>query len=790
MLIAIAAHFAVAAMLPLAARRCGRAAFAIGALVPAGSLALALTYLPGVLRGTPHGESVHWAERIGLLFTVRLDALAMLMTLLVTGVGAVVLCYFGRYADRDEPGHGRQAGLMVAFAGAMLGLVLADDVLSLYVYWEITTIASFLLVGGAGRDEESRRSAKQALVVTVFGGLALLLGLIVLAVAAGTFRLSGILADPPDGAAVTAAVALLLVGVATKSAQVPFHPWLPAAMVAPTPVSAYLHAAAMVKAGVYLAARLAPAFADRPVFWVPLVVLGLWTMVLGGFRALRQHDLKLLLAFGTVSQLGFLLVLVAVGTYTAALAGAAMLLAHGLFKSTLFLTAGAVDKGTGTRDIRELSGLGRQWPQLATLAGLAAASMAGLPPLLGFVGKEAALKAFLHATPKDVAVLCGITAGSVFTVAYTLRFLVGAFGTRPGAAPSRAKPPGAVFTAAIAVPALAGLVVGPGVGWLAPLAAGYAEALPGAHDYHLALWHGLTPPLLLSVLVLATGYAVYRAGRAVAVVSGRVPEPLRAQRGYDTAVSGLIRLAHGGTGRIQTGSLPVYLAVILLTVVAAPGTMLLLRGLPAIEAPWSRSWLQLPLAAIVLAAAGAVLRARRRLTAVLLTGMIGYGVGGLFLVRGAIDLALAQFLVETLTLVVFVLVLRRLPPPFARPGRERTGGQARSGQPALRRAEWRKALVAALGGTFVAVLATAYSAGRERLPPASAWYVDNAKPEAGATNVVNAILVDFRALDTIGEITVLLVAATGAASLALGAGRARRRTMPRPGRDERTEVRR
>ncbi|WP_199434892.1 hydrogen gas-evolving membrane-bound hydrogenase subunit E [Qaidamihabitans albus] len=790
MLIAIAAHFVVAAMLPVAARWWGRRVFAVGAVVPAVALVLALTELGTLLGGEPATESVAWATGIGLEFTVRLDALAMLMTLLVSGIGTVVLCYFARYAGPDEPGSGRDAALMVVFAGAMLGLVLADDVLSLYVFWEITTVCSFLLVGGAGDSDEARRSAKQALVVTVLGGLAMLLGLIVLGVAAGTFRVSEIVADPPGGAAVTAAVALILAGVVTKSAQVPFHPWLPAAMVAPTPVSAYLHAAAMVKAGVYLAARFAPGFADRPVFWVPLVALGLWTMVLGGVRALRQHDLKLLLAYGTISQLGFLLVLFGAGTYTAALAGAAMLLAHGLFKSALFLTAGAVDKGTGTRDIRELSGLGRRWPVLATLAGLAAASMAGVPPLVGFVGKEAALKAFSHAEPKDFVVLAGLVGASVLTVAYSLRFLVGAFGTRAGPEPVRPKAPGAVFTGAVALPALAGLVLGPGAAWVEALAARYADALPGSRSYHLALWHGLSLPLLLSAVILAGGYAVYRSG-VVAGMPGWVPGPLQAQRGYDGTVTGLHALAHGLTGRVQTGSLPVYLGIILLSVVAAPGTMLLLRGVPPVDMPWSRSWLQLPLALIVLAAAAAVLRARRRLTAVLLTGMIGYGIGGLFLVHGAIDLALAQFLVETLTLVVFVLVLRRLPPPFARPRRE-GAGQRRPGQPALRRREWPKAMIAVLGGTFVALLATVFSGSRMRLPEASSAYVEQAKPDAGATNVVNAILIDFRAFDTIGEITVLVVAATGAASLALAAGRTRHRSMPRAEQDqpEGEEVRR
>ncbi|MFB9907511.1 hydrogen gas-evolving membrane-bound hydrogenase subunit E [Allokutzneria oryzae] len=767
MFILIAAHFVVAALLPAVAGRWGRAAFVLAALPPLAALGTALSWSSAVLSGAPPTETLAWAPSIGLELTLRLDPLSLLMIILVAGVGALVFVYYAGYTSPE--GIGRNSALLVVFAGSMLGLVTADDVFSLYIFWEFTTVCSFLLVGGLGLTKAARRSATQALLVTGFGGLAMLLGLILLGTAAGTFRISAIVAYPPTGAVVDVAVALLLLGALTKSAQVPFHPWLPAAMVAPTPVSAYLHAAAMVKAGVYLVARFAPGFAELPSWWVPLVVLGLWTMVLGGIRALREHDLKKLLAFGTVSQLGFLIVLLGSGEYLAAFAGATMVLAHGLFKSALFLSVGVIDKLTGTRDIRELSGLGKRWPVFTGFVVLAAASMAGAPPLLGFVGKEAAFEAFHTGAVRDVFVLAVLVIGSALTVAYTLRFLVGAFGTKPAVAPREAPAPSAVLGVPVIIPALAGLVFAFVPGIVEPLIWAYASAYPSTAPYGLALWHGFTVPLLLSAVVLAGGYAVHRvAGDR----SGWLPESVHAQTGYDRVVMALDSVARGVTGRLQAGSVPVYLGVILAVAVVVPGMGLLAGLVPIPAMHWFDSPLQVPLAVLVLVAVGLAVMARRRLTAVLVTGVIGYGIGALFLVDGGPDLALAQFLVESLTLVVFVFVLRRMPPRFTEERRPLSEGR------------WVKAVIACVAGTFVAVLAVLFSANRNGLPEASLEYIQRAKADAGASNVVNAIIVDFRAFDTVGEIAVLAVAATGAASLILASQRARRRVEP----SEDTEV--
>ncbi|MFD3628831.1 Na+/H+ antiporter subunit A [Streptomyces sp. NPDC058726] len=747
MLFLLAAHAGVAAAIPWWQRRLGRAVWIVAALVPLAAVAWAGTRAAGVLEGGDYRESLSWAPSLGLTIDLRLDALSLLMLWIVAGVGALVLLYCRYYIERDA---GRQASLLLAFAGAMAGLVLADNLFVLYVFWELTTIASFLLIEGRGEQEEERRAARQALLVTAAGGLVMLLGFVMLGQAAGTYRVSAILEDPPRGGTVSAAVVLVLVGAFAKSAQMPLHGWLPAAMVAPTPISAYLHAAAMVKAGVYLVARLAPALAEVAP-WRPMVLaVGLTTMVLAAWRALRATDLKLLLAYGTISELGLLTALMGAGTRTAALAGTVMLLAHAAFKAALFLSVGILDHQTGTRDIRDLSGVGRRMPVLCAVAVLAAASMAGLPPLVGFVGKEAALEAFWGGTGiaghKPLSVVLVI--GSALTVAYAARFVSGAFRGRPNEAVDTAERPATGFVAPVAVLSAAGLVLGLGYAATAAVATAYADVYPpGPHGpYTLSLWHGFTPVLGLSALTLLLGGLLHAAGRGAWPVP-RLPD---VQRAYDRATAALDRLATVVTGHTQVGSLPVYLTVLLTTLVAVPGAALAAAA-PSLGSPqvwWSP--VEPLLAVVVLAAAAAVVATRHRLTGVLLAGAVGYGVAAVFVVRGAPDLALTQFLVETMTLVMVVLVLRRMPPRFG-PGRSTP------------RVRLLRAAAAGAVGALVTCFALVASAARTA-PAVSAEYADRAV-EAGAKNIVNAIIVDFRALDTVGEISVLLVAAVGVTSL-------------------------
>ncbi|MEU8796783.1 hydrogen gas-evolving membrane-bound hydrogenase subunit E [Spirillospora sp. NPDC048819] len=703
-----------------------------------------------------------WAADLGLVLDFRMDALSIVMLLLVGGVGAVALCYAGWYFEGSER---LMIGTLVAFAGAMTGLVLADNLLVLYVFWELTTLSSFILIGTTRPERaEDRRAATQALLMTTAFGLVMLAGFVLLGQAAGTYRISALLAEPPGGAAAEAGLVLVLLGAFAKSAQMPLHAWLPAAMVAPTPVSAYLHAAAMVKAGVYLVARLTPAFADTGL-WRPAVIgVGLVSLIAGGVVALRQDDLKALLAYGTVSQLGFLMVLLGNGTRTAALAGTALLLAHGLFKAPLFLAAGVVEHEAGTRRAGELSGMGRRLPVTAVAATAAVASMIGLPPFLGFVAKEAAVKAFAHGG-MDAVVLAGVVAGAALTTAYGARFLHAAFAG--GGDGARAADPWGMAVP-VAVPAAAGFALGFLSGPVQTMVAPYANTLGGDTGYELALWHGLGLPIALSALAIAAGAGLFLLfGRSYPAEPMRWPVP-DSQRGYNGVVRSVLVGAHAVTKRLQAGSLPVYLGVIGTTVLVVPGSALIAgmtdKGSPDVADYVLHGWddpVQTVLGLIVIVCGIAAMLARRRLSAALLMAGVGYAIGGLFVAQGAPDLALTHLVVETLLLITLVLVLRRLPERF--PPRRR--------KPSARVAT---ALISVGLGALIAMFLVVAVLSR-RIRPTGPGYAELAAKE-GADNVVNMILVEARALDTLGEITVVAVASMGVIGLVLSG----RRRVPRP----------
>lgn len=769
MLVLLAAHALAALLAPTLVRWRGRDAFTVLALVPAAAFGWILTRLPDVLAGRPPTEVVRWIPALGVDLAFRLDPLSATVSLLVTGVGALVLLYCSRYFAPSSGGLPRFAGVLVAFAGAMLALVWADDVVVLYVSWELTTIFSFLLVGHDRHKRAGRAAAVQALTVTAAGGLTMLVGLVILAEAAGTYRLSALVTTlstvPPSGAAVSAGVVCVLVGAVSKSALVPFHFWLPSAMAAPTPVSAFLHAAAMVKAGVYLVLRLAPALADVGP-WRPLVaVLAAATMLLGGIQALRQHDLKLLLAHGTVSQLGFMILVAGAGTRDAALAALALVVGHALFKACLFLSVGVVDRAAGTRDLRELSGVGRRAPALAVAATLGAASMAGIPPLLGFVSKEGAFEAFLRGAYGGGAPwgLLVVVVGSVLTVAYSLRFTWGAFAAKPGVETTSWTPPGPLFVTAPAVLAGASLVAGPAVAAVNPLLTAYADVLPASAPTPLALkvWPGPTVALGLSVLAIVLGALVGLPRVTARVVARRPLAAIRSEVSWRAVLHALESTALAVTGRTQRGSLPVVLTTVFVVLVLGPGLALLLGargGVPLVDRV-ADSPMQVLAAVVSAACTLAAVRARRRLAAVLLVGGTGYAVALLFAVAGAPDVALTQFLVETMTLVVAVLVLRRLPRDIS----ERHGPRPRWSSAA-------RLLIAVPVGVLLAVLGAAALSVRDATP-VSAAFPALAYAFGQGANVVNVTLVDIRAWDTIGELSVLVAAATGVASLVFLDGR-------------------
>ena len=584
MLFVLCAHFIVAIIAPILFARWGRAAFYVLAAVPAASFGWLLAQYQNVYSDTAPTPTldIPWIPVLDLNLTFRMDQLSWLMSLLVLGVGALVLAYCARYFKTDDAGLGGFGAQLLAFAGAMFGLVTADNLMLLFVFWELTTVLSYLLIGYARTRIAARRAALQALIVTTFGGLAMLVGLIMVGESAGTYSISGVLAKAPELLAAAGTpqvvldigIALILVGAVTKSALLPFHFWLPGAMAAPTPVSAYLHAAAMVKAGIYLIARLAPGFSQTEYWQLMIVVLGLGTMLLGGWRALRQFDLKLILAYGTVSQLGFLTLVVGLGGQESAMAGMAMVLAHGLFKAALFLVVGIIDHQSGTRDIRELSGVFKSAPMLGVVALIGAASMAGLPPLAGFIAKEGIFQAFIASASYGPAgpvigwsVLVGMVLGSVLTFAYSARFMWGGFARKAKGMATVFKPVSWLFLAAPALLSLLTVAYGffPQLveGWVKP----YSDQFPAydPHGMHLLLWHGFTPALGLSAIVVAAGTALFLLRNKVEAFQGRIPATVDFERGYRQSIVLLDMVAIWVTGRTQRGSLFFYLAVILST---------------------------------------------------------------------------------------------------------------------------------------------------------------------------------------------------------------------------------
>ncbi len=769
MITVLAITFVAATVAPFIFSKLGRNAFYALAAVPASAFVWLLFQYSPVYSDGGIEEVIPWIPSLKLELAFRMDPLAWVMSLLILGVGSLVLVYCARYFKNKDAGLGGFGAQLLAFAGAMFGLVTSDDLLMLFIFWELTTILSYLLIGYARTRLAARRSALQALMVTTAGGLAMLVGLIIMGQAAGTYRISvildqaGTLMTGPMQGAVTAAVVLILAGAVTKSALVPFHFWLPGAMAAPTPVSAYLHAAAMVKAGIYIVARLAPGFAESE-FWLPVVLgLGLATMLVGGYRALRQTDIKLILAYGTVSQLGFLTMVVGLGTPEAALAGLGLLLAHGLFKAALFLVVGIIDHQSGTRDLRKLSGVFRSSRALGVVAAIAAASMAGIPPLAGYVAKESVFEAFVHygigddAPAWGVWLLVGLLIGSILTFAYSARFMWGAFAIKPGVETTPFKPIKPAFLAAPAILSLLTVAYGvwpaPVDTWVQPYAALFAENPDAVDAGHLALWHGFTPALAMTAITFVAGALMFYGRNVVSRLQSLVPDWVDGDRAYQNTIGALDDIAVWVTGRTQRGSLYFYLAVILTVAFVVPMTALITANKPLPDGMYfidPNSPLQIVAGLGIVVGALAAVRANKRFLAVLMVSVTGYGIALMFALQGAPDLALTQMLVETIVLVAFVLAMRSLPAEL----RDRTGGRLRV---------IRVIIGAAFGVTMIFV--AIYAMGARVATPVSLEFPRLAYEGGGGLNVVNVTLVDIRAWDTFGEISVLAVAATGVASL-------------------------
>jgi len=738
---------------PFLSSRLGRRAGPVLALVPAGVAVHAALAQRSVAGGEVDAFRMAWIPSLGIDWAFRVDGLANLFVLLIAGIGALIVVYASGYLH----GHPRLPRFYVylfAFMAAMLGIATADDLFLLFVFWELTTVSSFLLIGFQHEREEARRAALQSLLVTGAGGLALLAGFVLLASAAGTSSISQI---AERGAVVRAhgyypwILGLVLAGAFTKSAQVPFHFWLPAAMQAPTPVSAYLHSSTMVKAGVFLLARFSPALGGTDLWFAALGSVGALTMLTGAILALGQDDLKRLLAYSTVSILGLLTLLLGLGTPIAARAFAVTLLAHALYKGSLFLVAGNLDHATGTRSLERLGGLRGAMPWTAGAALVAGISMAGAPPLFGFLAKETIYEAVLEAPQWGWFFGPATILTAVCLVVAALRAGLQPFVGRQIAPVSHDLAPGMRFGPTVL--ALFGLLAGVLVGLAERLIIGPAatsinqvQAPTG-----LALWHGFTPILALSVATLVSGLALYRWRRRLlegaAALHGMAR--LGPSRAWDAGWQVLLRLAAWQTRLLQSGSLRRYLTVTLATAIAA--ALWGLAGMGGLSFPEGPPLSSVGAAAGLLIVGGSILilLAATPLVAVAALGAVGFGVALLFLVYSAPDLALTQLVVEVLTVVLLVFVLRRLP----RPAMSRTSKHSAAA-----------IALASIGGATMGAL-TLVAFQIQLAEPVSDFFNEQSVSLAHGRNVVNVILVDFRALDTLGEITVLAVAALGALAL-------------------------
>jgi multicomponent Na+:H+ antiporter subunit A len=687
-----------------------------------------------------------WAPSLGLALAFNLDGLGLLFAILITGIGALIVLYASTYLQ-DHAQASRFYASLFAFMGAMLGVVLSDNILTLFVFWELTGFTSYLLIGFEHERSAARSAALQALIVTGAGGLALLAAGVLLVDQTGTANLSAMatarasIAASPFYAAI---VALILVAAFTKSAQVPFHFWLPNAMEAPTPVSAYLHSATMVKAGVYLIARMTPLMGSTPLWMTAVTVAGAATMVVGAYRSVQETDLKRILAYSTLSALGVLTMLLGVGTREAIVAALVYLVAHAGYKGALFLVAGAIDHEAGTRDISALAGLRRTMPITALSGGAAAASMAGFPLTLGFVGKDGAYETLLHANDWFPWLLALMVGASI---------LLGVAGLLAGVLPFHGdvatvkdvdEPAWPLWLTPLVL-ATFGLLAGIAPSILnAPLSFA-ATAIAGAPvDVAFSVWHGFTPALLLSVLTLAgvtLAYVVHEGVRIRTWTPRHGTEDV-----YNGTLSALNRVSRAIGPPLHSASLRTYVMVIVVTSALIGGTALLTD--PGLGSAIPRTGVNahdVLIVLLIISGAVSATVSRSTMCAVLSLGAVGYGVATVFLSFGAPDLAMTQFSVETLTVLIYVLVFRHF---------------RNLGPLSPRLVRGRDALIAVAMGTFIGGLVLSV-ATTETGPRLRQYFAEFGPTLGHGRNIVNVILVDFRAFDTLGEITVLATAALG-----------------------------
>ena len=712
-----------------------------------------LSLLPAINDGLIITESFTWLPVLGIDFTFYVDGFSVLFSLLVLGIGTFILVYAGYYM-RPYPMKGRFLGYLLLFMTAMQGIVVSGNLITMFVFWELTSISSYLLIGYYHEKPEARASALQALLITGFGGLALLGGFVLLAIPYGSYELSYILSNPDiikNSNLYVPAFILVAIGAFTKSAQFPFHFWLPGAMTAPSPVSAYLHSATMVKAGVFLLARFNPVLGGTELWSYTLTIVGVTTMFTGAWLSITQVDLKRILAYTTVSALGTLVLLIGTGTEYAINAAIIFLLVHALYKGTLFMMAGNIEKKTGTRDLTQLGGLYKYMPFAAIIMSLALVSMAGVPPMLGFLGKELIYEASV-AAPKAygfILILGFLT--NVILVFLSLRLAIGIFwGKEPAYAKTPVEPNLSLMMGPFLL-VLASFVLGLFPATMAnPLTSKAITAIsPGMDAMVLKLWHGFNLVLALSAFTLLSGFLVFRYQEKIIPAIDRINiKYFRREftRLFFRMIEGFLIFTKLKTKTLQHGYHRFYLMT--LFVIASILVWVMIWRADPIILELNFSEMPLNLIAVVVLIIAATLSSvisSSRVVALISLGVIGFGITIIFIAYSGVDLAITMIMVETLMIILAMAVVYHLPKyqNFSSTG-----------------ARMRDALVATLVGTFFMVLVL--QAGTSNLEtPISEYFKEASYSMAYGRNIVNVILVDFRALDTLGEITVISIAALG-----------------------------
>lgn len=708
--------------------------------------------------GMPWSFNAQWIPRLGVELAFRVDGLSLLFGLLISGIGVLVVIYSYGYF-KSHKSHARLQWLLLAFMLAMLGLVSADNIILLFVFWELTTITSFLLVGFDHENVKARRAALQALLITGGGGLALLVGLIMLGQASGSYLLSEIIATGPaitEHAQYPLILTLILLGAFTKSAQFPFHFWLPNAMAAPSPVSAYLHSATMVKAGIYLLMRLQPSLGGTEEWFYTLSITGAITAVWASMMALRQTDMKLMLAWTTVMALGTLTLFLASDLRIAALAAVTFLLVHAFYKCALFLIIGNVDKSTGTRDYNKLGSLVRSMPITAVVAVLAALSMAGFPPFLGFIGKELKYEGALAIADEPWLIVIAAVSANAMMVAIALTFVFRVFLGGKSTATRAPKEVSVLMWIGPLLLAIAGLATGifPELIAKSIIQPAVSDILATRSEVKLSLWHGINIPLILSIITVALGTLMFFKLKVVSQSINNLVEklPVKGDTTYESLLSRTQSLAANLTNRLQTGSLSHYLTIVFSAFVISVSITLLYQS---VSVDLSDLTPVTPIVALVVVlmmiAAIVVAFSKSRLLSICALGIVGSGVAVLFLVFGAIDVAITQLMVETLFVVLIATVLVKLP---------RFPGQQHPGKAG----SFRDASIAIAAGVVMTVITLGVSLAPLDMT-VTQFFEDNSLTKAYGRNIVNVILVDFRALDTLGEVAVVATAAMAVIAL-------------------------